>query len=264
MPVGPHRVFDGVEFKLKDIKQIRRATPGATINDVMLAVVGGALRAYLLEKNELPESSMIALAPISVRGESEKGQLAGNQVSAMLANLGTEVADPLERVAFVHAEVCKSKALTDAVGARTLVEYSMRAPGALSALGARVSSSLGIASVAQPMYNCVVTNVPGPPIPIYFAGAKLITQYGFAPLLDGVTLAHPIFSYCDGITISFVADRKIMPDPASYAQCLQESFDVLMAAAEKALEVAPAVDRPKRAGRSPTQRSTRSAVLAAR
>lgn len=229
--VGPHRMFDGVEFKLRDVKEIRKAVPGATINDVMLAVVGGALRTYLLDHEDLPDKTMIAMAPVSVRGENEKGK-AGNLVSAMLAPLGTHLADPLERIGYVHAEANRSKALTDAVGARTLTDYSSMAPGALAALGARLYSSLGIGSRVEPMYNCIVTNVPGPPIPLYFAGARLVVQYGFAPLMDGVGLVHPIFSYCDNITVSFIADRDIMPDAARYAQCLRDSFAELQGAAQ--------------------------------
>ncbi len=236
--VGPHRVIEGRVFQLSDVKAIRAAVPGPTVNDVMLTVVGGALRAYLDSKGELPNESMTAMAPISVRQEGEKGAL-GNLVSAMVVQLGTQIADPLERLKAVHENTIASKALTNAVGARTLTEYSQFLPSALAGLGARLYTRLGLANRITPVFNCVVTNVPGPRQPIYMAGAKMVGQIGTGPIFDGMGLIHPVYSYGDAIAISFTSDREMIPDPGFYADCLQASFDALKAAA-----LAPPVAKP--------------------
>lgn len=231
--VGPHRSFEGALFSLADVRTARTAVAGATVNDVMLTVVGGGLRKYLEAKGELPRETMSAMAPISVRAEGEKGSM-GNLVSAMVVGLGTHIADPLERLAYVHGEAENSKAMTNAVGARTLAEYSKLLPSALAGLGARLYTQLGLANRMSQAFNCVVTNVPGPRVPIYMAGAQMVVQYGTGPIFDGMGLIHPVYSYGDRIAVSFVADREVMPDPAFYAQCLDEAFTELKAAAAAA------------------------------
>lgn len=231
--VGPHRAFEGSLFDLADVRAVRTAVAGATVNDVMLTVVGGALRKYLDAKGELPKETMSAMAPISVRAEGEKGSM-GNLVSAMVVGLGTHIADPLERLAYVHGEAENSKAMTNAVGARTLAEYSKLLPSALAGLGARLYTQLGLADRMSQAFNCVVTNVPGPRVPIYMAGAQMVVQYGTGPIFDGMGLIHPVYSYGDKIAVSFVADREVVPDPAFYAQCLDAAFAELKAAAASA------------------------------
>jgi len=173
---------------------------------------------------------MTAMAPISVRAEGEKGSM-GNLVSAMIVGLGTHIASPLERLAYVHREAENSKAMTHAVGARTLAEYSKLMPSALAGLGARLYTRLGLANQTSQMSNCVVTNVPGPRVPIYMAGARMVVQYGIGPIFDGMGLIHPVYSYGDKMTVSFVADRDTMPDPAFYAECIRSSFEDLRKAA---------------------------------
>ena len=175
--VGPHRVFDGVVYSLADIRAIKDRIEGATVNDVILAIIGGALREYLMGHDALPKPSLTAMAPISVRADGEKESL-GNLVSAMMVQLGTHIADPAERLRYIHKEVKNSKAMTNAVGARTLTDYSQFMPAALAGLGARLYTRLGISNLHSPAFNCVATNVPGPRVPLYFAGAKLVRMMG--------------------------------------------------------------------------------------
>jgi WS/DGAT/MGAT family acyltransferase len=221
--VSPHRVIDAITMSLSDIKKLRKLIDGVTVNDVILSIVGGAMRAYLMDKDELPEDSMSAMAPISVRSEEEKNTM-GNQVSAMRVLLGTQIEDPLERLQFVHDEVQKSKAMTKAMGARQMTEMSKHSPALLIGLGARAYSRWGLANRVRPVFNTVVTNVPGPPVPLYSAGAKLVAMYGALPVLDGVSVGHVVHSYVDDITIGVTACRDSMPDPAFYADCLREAY----------------------------------------
>ena len=146
--VGSHRVWDAAFFPLADIRAIKDAVPGATVNDVVLSMVGGGLRAYLQAHDDLPKETLTAMAPISVRTSDQKGDM-GNQVSAMVVGLGTHIEDPLERLRFVHDEATNSKALTNAVGAKTLSEYSTVMPAALSGLGARLYVDLGSGLIAS-------------------------------------------------------------------------------------------------------------------
>ncbi len=230
--VTMNRVVDGRDFSLAEIKDIRTRLPGATVNDVVVAVVGGAMRKYLKGINELPRESLVCMAPISVRQPGEKSSL-GNQVSAMTIPIGTHIADPFGRLQFVHEEAEASKALTNAAGARQMAEYSSFMPSTLTGLAARLYVRLGLANRIAPMFNTVITNIPGPPVPLYMNGARLVTQYGLGPVFEGMGIIHPVFSYCGRITISFTSDRSIIPDPEVYANCLQESFEEMKAAAMK-------------------------------
>ncbi len=224
--VGAHRVWDAVPFSLKEIRALKEAVPDATVNDVVLSIVGGALRRYLQSKDELPKETLTAMAPISVRQEGEKAAL-GNLVSAMVVGLGTHVEDALERLRFVHDEAVNSKAMTNAVGAKNLSDYSQLMPSALAGLAARLYTRVGAVNAHAPAYNCVVTNVPGSRVPLYFCGAKMVGMFGTGPVFDGMGLINPVYSYGDTIAISFTSDRDIMPDPENYAQALRDSYAAL-------------------------------------
>jgi diacylglycerol O-acyltransferase len=230
--VSAHRVWDAVPFKLAEVRAIKEAVPDATVNDVILAVVGGALRIYLKDKGELPKETLTAMAPISVRQEGEKAAL-GNLVSAMVVGLGTQIEDPLERLRFVHDDAVNSKAMTNAVGAKTLADYSKLIPSGLAGLGARLYTRVGAANMHAPAFNCVVTNVPGSRVPLYFCGARMVAMYGTAPVFDSMGLINTVYSYGDTIAVSFTADRDMMPDPDNYADALRASFAALKVAALK-------------------------------
>jgi WS/DGAT/MGAT family acyltransferase len=224
--VSAHRVFDACFLPLADIRAIKSTEPGATVNDAVLTIVGGALRRYLTDKGELPETSLIAMAPISVRSDDQR-KAAGNQVTAMLVTLGTDIADPRERLAAVRQSTHEQKEFSTAIGAPQLSGYSEFLPGGLAALAARTASRFEMANRSVPMINTVVTNVPGPQVPLYSGGARLVRMTGLGPIGDGMGLIHPIVSYCGELCISFTACREMLPDPAFYARCLQESFDEL-------------------------------------
>ena len=177
-------MWDAVPFKLAEVRAIKEAVPDATVNDVILAVVGGALRTYLKDKGELPKETLTAMAPISVRQEGEKAAL-GNLVSAMVVGLGTQIEDPLERLRFVHDDAVNSKAMTNAVGAQDagrLFEAHPLGPRRASARGS--TRGVGAANMHAPAFNCVVTNVPGSRVPLYFCGARMVAMYGTAPVFD--------------------------------------------------------------------------------
>jgi len=229
--ISPHRVVEGVSVPLADIKAIRTLVEDAKVNDVFLTIIGGAMRKYLASKDDLPKKTLTAMAPISVRSKDEKGDM-GNQVAAMIAPLGTHIEDPIERLAYVKDRTTNSKAMTDAIGARNMTEVSKVSPALYMALGAQLYTRLSLADRGVgPIFTTVVTNVPGPPVPIYSAGAKLESMMGLICLTDGMGLAHVVQSYTDEATISFTACRELLPDPEFYVQCIRESFEELRDAA---------------------------------
>ena len=226
--VSAHRVFDAARFSLSDIKAIKNAVPGATVNDVAITLCGGGLRRYLKAKDELPDASLVAMAPINVRDPAEKGT-AGNVVSAMAVLLRSDIEDPAERLAAVHEHALDAKELANAIGAKSMTDYTQFIPSTLTAQAARLASRWNLANQIKPIYNCVITNVPGPQVPLYNTGAKMLSNLGTGPVLDSVGLFHVISSYCGEFTISITSCRELMPDPDFYRQCLQDSFDELLA-----------------------------------
>ena len=228
--VSAHRVFGAVNFDLREVVAVKNSVEGATVNDVMLAIVSGAMRAYLQAKGELPARSLVGGAPVNVRADAERGT-GGNMVSMMSIALRTDVADPLQRLRLVHEEAVNSKAYMNAVGARLLTDWTNRLPAQLTALGFRAAAATGLLSSGKPVFNTIVTNVPGPQVPLYFAGARLVRSFGAGPCVDGMGLFQVVTSYAGQIAISFQSCRDMMSDPGFYESCLADSFAQLKDAA---------------------------------
>ncbi len=228
--ISGRRVVNGISYDLADLRAMREQIQGVTVNDMVLALTGGALRRYLAAKNELPEAPLVTMAPVSTRRREMAGVSSGNEVTGMLASLATHESDPRARLAAVHASTQNSKALTNAIGARLLGEYQQFVPAATTGLASRFFSDLRLQSQMRPMFNTVVTNVPGPQHPLYFAGARMINQYGLGIVQDGQGLFHTVMSYDGKLTVTAMSDREMMPDPEFYMSCFRDSFDELRAA----------------------------------
>ena len=226
----PHRVLDWRRFDLSELRHIKAAVSGATINDVVISIIGGALRRYLSEKDELPDRSLTSIGPISVRS-SDQQSAGGNKISMMMFTLATDVEDPLERLKAVTDSTHKAKESANAIGARALSDFSQEIPGGLAVLGARAVTSFQIANLVSFPYNTIISNIPGPQVPLYFVGARMVTHLGTGPLGDGMGLGHCVLSYNGELTINVTADRSMLPDPAHYADCIAESFAELAKAA---------------------------------
>ena len=240
--VSAGRVFGGVDFPLQEVKSIKQRVEGATINDVILTVVSGGMRRYLEAKGEPPERSLVAGAPINIRDDSEQGT-GGNLVSMMNIDLCSNETDPLLRLAAVHQAAIESKAYNNAVGARMLTDITSSIPNRVAVTGFRVAAQTGIMSRMKPTFNTIVTNVPGPQMPLYLGGAQLVRMYGTGPCMDNSGLFHPVVSYNGNMTISFLSCRELMPDPELYQDCLREAYDELLRAGAKR----PAATRKKKA-----------------
>lgn len=235
--VSPHRVFEGATFKLKQLAGIRKAVPGATVNDVVLAMCGGALREYLDGKGELPEESLVAMAPINTRTPDQE-KVAGNVLAMMFVPIHSDIADPLARLRAVHQATTNAKETRNAVGARQMTDLTQHIPSATTALAGRLITGLGLGHRAIRLCNCTITNVPGPQQPLYLNGAKLIKMAGCGPVIDGMGLIISAMSYNGEIIFSFTGCRHVTPDPEKLSACTVASF--------KALRNAAAAAKPKK------------------
>ncbi len=246
VPISSRRCFDAALLPLDEIRAIRAAVPGATVNDVVLAVCSGGLRRYLQAYARLPEKDLVAMAPISIRHSVEQG---GNRVSAMLVPLEVGTRDPIKRLRRIHAHAVASKAYTDAIGARTLADTSRFVPYSLATAAAGLYSGLHLARYHRPPFNLVITNVPGPREPLYLGTAKLLEGYGTAPVLDGLGLILVVTSYRDTLSVSATAAFEAVPDIERLVEHIRASFAELSEAIA-AQHAAPATGtRKARAGR---------------
>jgi diacylglycerol O-acyltransferase / wax synthase len=224
VPISSRRCFDAVKLPLEEIRAIRGAVEGATVNDVVLAVCSGGLRRYLQAYGHVPGKDLVAMAPISIRHKVQEG---GNRVSAMLIPLEVGARDPVERLRRIHAHAVDSKAYTDAIGAATLADTSRFVPYSLATAAAGLYSGLHLARYHRPPFNLVITNVPGPRMPLYLGTARLLEGYGTAPVLDGLGLIIVVTSYMDTLSISATAAHEAAPDLERLVEHIGASFHEL-------------------------------------
>jgi len=257
--VSPHRVFDGRSFSLDEIRAVKSRVEGATVNDVIVSVCGGALRRYLESKDELPEESLVAMAPVSVRPDQMR-KAAGNMVSTMSLPLRSDIADPLDRLRAVHGESQQAKKLTHTVGASLGTELAQFLPSTTTGLMATAYGRYGLAKRLPPIFNTVITNVPGPNFPLYSMGSRMVANFGLGPVAHGLGLFQPVIGYNGQITVSAISCREMMPDPEFYCDCLTETFEDLNKAAKKPPKKSKAKGSKKRqaktngSGRAPDRK----------
>jgi len=220
-PVTPARTFWGRNFDFERIRAIRKAVPGVTVNDVVLTICAGGLRRYLSRRGELPARPLVAMAPISVRGEEEG---TGNQVSAMLVGLATDTDNELDRLVRIRANTQRSKIHASALPANKITEFL---PSETLAAAARVYTRTRLGGRHRPFFNVTITNVPGPPVPLFVAGARIHSAFGMAPILDGLGLILVVLSYNGRISIGVNSCEQIVPDPDNMAECIEKAFEAL-------------------------------------
>ncbi len=204
-----HRTIAFTDISLEDIKAIKNKVKGATVNDVVLALSGGALRRYLLDRGELPEASLLASVPVSVHGESKRS--GRNKVSSIFCRLGTDVEDPLERITAMSVDNSNAKEHHKAVAADTLQEWAEFAAPRTFGLAVRMVSDLGLAERGPVIHNLVISNVPGPPVPLYFMGAEIDALYPLGPVFHGAGLNITVMSNNGEMHIGAIACRELMP-----------------------------------------------------
>jgi WS/DGAT/MGAT family acyltransferase len=197
------------------------------LNDVVLAVVAGGLRRFLASHGvDVDHLRLRAMVPMSVRSESSRGAM-GNQILVMVAPLPVDLGDPVERLAATQKEMESIKKSPQAIGARTLVQMENFAPPTVLAQASRLGFS-------SRLYNLLVTNVPGPQLPVYFLGREMKHVYPVAFLAPSHTLAIAILSYNGTVSLGLLADADALPDVDQLSKDLDASVQELLAAARAA------------------------------
>lgn len=230
--VEQERKWNSALLDLQRVKSLRHIVEGATLNDVVLTICAGALRRYLLEKDELPEKPLVAMVPVSTRTREEKNAM-GNQVSAMYIQLATDIADPIKRLEKININTLVGKLYQDAIDAKSLMGFAELIPFGLAGVASRFYSRAALAKRHKPFFNLVITNVPGPNLPLYLDGHKLLANMGTAPIFDGMGLILPVLSYNGTITISPTSAANLMPDLDVFTKYLLESANELEAAVQE-------------------------------
>jgi diacylglycerol O-acyltransferase len=208
--ITPHRRFAMRSASLENIKRLKQAS-GATVNDVVMAICAGGLREYLLAHDVLPDRPLRAMVPVSIRSGAEADPWT-NRVSAVFPELPTDCADPRERVARCQDAMRRAKRLHELVPAAELVDLTRYSTPVLAAAAVRLVSRLRLANRVAPPFNLVISNVPGPRQPLYFAGAKLCHQFPVSIVTDGLGLNITVVSYLDRLDFGFIVDRELVPD----------------------------------------------------
>jgi diacylglycerol O-acyltransferase / wax synthase len=223
-PIGPHRRFDWLEMDLDDVKHVKNRL-GGSLNDVVLTTVAGAVRRFLEARRINCEMlDFRVMAPVSVRSESERGTL-GNRVSAWLIDLPIAERDPHVRLQRISASTARLKETKQALGAEVLSRVAEWTPSTLLSLGARMLTR-------RLPFNIVVTNVPGPQVPLYLLGARMRDNFGQVPLTDYLGLGIVLFSYAGKLCWGFNADWDLMPDLHDFVAATDAAFRELQIAAE--------------------------------
>jgi len=224
--LGPHRAFDWLRVPLAEMKAMRKALD-CTINDVVLTIVTGAVREYLITRGVRPEVIEFRVgAPVSMRNEEERGRL-GNRVSSWILPLPIAESDPRVQLAAIHAETRRLKESRRALGVEMMMKVAEYTPSNLLTLGAR--------SISGPI-NTIVTNVPGPQFPLYFHGAKLLALYPQVPLLENLGIGIALASYNGTVHWGFNADPDILPDLDTFVSLVRSAYDGVARAAGVAVE----------------------------
>jgi WS/DGAT/MGAT family acyltransferase len=219
-----HRVAFG-SLSLADVKTIKN-TFGCTVNDVVLALCASGLRAWLDERGELPAEPLAGFIPMSVRTPEQMGTF-GNRVSVMIAELPTEEADPVKRLRRINETMKAVKERHSALPASLLLDANHFIPPALFAQAARATSRLvGVRGIKQPA-NVMISNVPGPSVPMYLGGARQRAQFPVSGVLDGIGLNITVMSYQDSLEFGIVVDRDQLDDPWPILDAMRVGLDEL-------------------------------------
>ena len=230
--VSRRRAVAFTEVPLADVKALKDAL-GVTVNDVVTAIVGGGLRRYLEERGELPQLPLIAAEPVSVHGKAT-GVEATTKVSMMVSNLATDIEDPIERLEAVAAGNRAAKQFQGTLGEDTFLKWMEHIWQEGIALGARLYSGLRLADHLPVVCNLILSDVPGPPVPLYVAGARLIGVYPLGPILDGMGLNITVLSEEDRLGFGVVTCPDLVPDVWSLADTFSEALAELQSASDRA------------------------------
>ena len=229
-PLTSRRSFAFTSVSLEDMSTVKRAF-GVTMNDIALALSADVLRRYLVERDGLPDRALVAQIPVGVHRDGES--LGGNFVAATGASLCTDIADPVERLAAIHASTQSAKAMQAALGDDIVIDALAVLPPAAITAGLGLYRGFGLAASHPPIFNAIISNVPGPPIPLFSCGARLTTIYALGPLLAGCGINITLASYQDRVEFGIAVCPDVVEAPWELAEGIPEALAVLLKAAEE-------------------------------
>jgi len=244
--VSAHRRFAFGQLPLEAVKTIKNEYD-CTVNDVVVSICAGMIRRWLIEHGELPEEPLVAQVPVSVRTGEQVGTF-GNRIMLMSAPLFTDEPDPVRRLHLTHEALREMKDRHRALPAELLQDANHFIPPAVFSRAARLTLALST-GLARPTWNLVISNVPGPQVPLYLAGARLEANYPVSVITDGMGLNITVMSYCGHLDFGIVGDREQVPDLWCTIEWLEDALDELRPPKKQGRAAAPAKRRraPKRA-----------------
>jgi WS/DGAT/MGAT family acyltransferase len=222
--VSPHRRFAFGQLSLDEVKAIKNAH-NCTVNDVVLTLCAGAVRRWLVEHDDLPSQPLVAQVPVSVRTEKQFGTY-GNRIGMLSVPLFTNEPDPVNRLMLHHDAMAVAKERHKALPADLLQDATQFIPPAVFSRASRITFSL--AATRKPIWNLVVSNVPGPQFPLYMAGARLVANYPVSVITDGMGLNITVMSYDGHLDFGIVADREQMRDVWKLIGWLGDELDEML------------------------------------
>jgi diacylglycerol O-acyltransferase len=225
--ISPHRRWAFRSLPLAEVKRIKNAL-GVTVNDVVMALTAGGLRRWLTDHDALPDAPLVAAVPVSVRTAEQQGT-GGNRVSMMIAPLPTHLDSPHERAQAAHQAMRAAKEQHGALPADLLADAAQFAMPALAGQAARMAARLRLVERVN-AFNLIVSNVPGPDIPLYYAGCRLVAYYPLSAIADGQGLNVTVMSLGGQLHFGLIADRELVPDLDVMAGYLVDELDALSAA----------------------------------
>ena len=235
--ISPHRRVAVADLPLADIRRIGEVL-GGTTNDVVLAVAAGALRTFFSGREEEPERSLVALVPVSVRAEEEAGAL-GNRVSGMLVSLATSVSDPIARLGRIREGMASAKDQNRDVDPGVFSSWAETTLPAVATRASRLVTNLRLFDRLAPLCNLIVSNVPGPDVPLYLAGARLVSLHPLGPIVEGVGVNVTVFSYCETVHVGLQGCWDLVPDIDVLARAMEESLAELLDVARRKARPVP-------------------------
>jgi len=239
----PRRSVAFAQAPLEDLKFVKD-TFGTTVNDVFLAACTQSLRSYLLRRGERHERPLVVSVPVSVHGQVADSR-ATNQVSNMFVRLPVHLADPVDQLRAIRADTRDAKKVHGAIGADMIGDVTELTPPAIFNLASRMYSRAGLGERLAPIHNLVISNVPGPPFPLYVAGARLVGVYPFGPLIEGSGLNITVLSNMGNMDIGVIACPDVVKDVDEVCDGIVDGIEVLRKAAVAATTETPA---PRRTG----------------
>lgn len=258
--ISPHRKFSFRTVSLAEVKEIKN-TFQCSVNDVVMATCAAALRRWLEENHALPDRPLVSMMPVSIRSQDDK-DIDGNKVSAMLVAIPTHLADPMDRLREMQATTTVAKQSQAFIPQGLVDEVVDFSPPALTARAAKVWFASHLFNRVPP-FNVVISNVPGPPIPVYAAGARLLAHYPVSVVADGVALNMTVIGYDGGLHFGIIAARERVPDVDRINDFIEEELATFLTLAreEQARRAAPRASARRAA---PRTRTATKAALAKR